>query len=137
MTYADPDLDLRILATMKAMMAAATHTPKQHEAGGKRKIGIPDREAEIVEGLAVILAADLAGDHAVEIDLAAEGLGDTLAYHGDERRAEGDESDQNQQDAENSDHGVSQCLPWAVGGSLRSARAQLQGRACRHRARGR
>ena len=78
----------------------------EHGAGGKRKIGIPDREAEIVEGLAVILAADLARDHPVEIDLAAEGFGDRLAHHGDERGAERDESDQNEQDAENSDHGV-------------------------------
>jgi hypothetical protein len=35
MTYADPDLDLRTLTTMKAMMAAATHA-KEHGAGSER-----------------------------------------------------------------------------------------------------
>jgi hypothetical protein len=44
--------------------------------------------------------ADLAWDHPVEVDLAAEGFGDLLAPHGDERRPERDESDENQQDAE-------------------------------------
>jgi hypothetical protein len=73
---------------------------EQREACRKAEIGIPDQKAEIVEGLAVILAADHARDRPVEIDLTAEGLGDLLAPHGDQRRAERDERDEDQQDAE-------------------------------------
>jgi hypothetical protein len=52
---------------------------KQREAYRKAEIGVPDQKAEIVKGLAVILAADHARDHPVEIDLTAEGFGDLLA----------------------------------------------------------
>jgi len=68
--------------------------PEQREAYRNAEIGIPDRKAEIVKGLAVILAADHARDHPVEIDLAAEGLGDFLASHGEQRRPEPDQQTQ-------------------------------------------
>ena len=69
--------------------------------------------------------ADLARDHPVEIDLAAESLGDTLAYHGDQCRSERDESDEDQQDAEYGDHAASQCRPWAWRSAAISANAAL------------
>src|SRR4249919_561545 len=55
--------------------------PEQREAYRNAEIGIPDGKAEIVKGLALILAADHAWDHPVEIDLAVEGFGDLLAPH--------------------------------------------------------
>ncbi len=78
------------------------HRPhaEQREAHRKAEIGVPDQKAEVVKSLAVILAADHARDHPVEVDLAAEGFGDLLASHGEQRRPEGDESDEDQQDAE-------------------------------------
>ncbi|MGI8725415.1 MAG: hypothetical protein ACR2J1_08730 [Methyloceanibacter sp.] len=45
---------------------------KQGSACRQRQIRIPDREAEIVERLAIVLAVDDTGNDAVEIDLAAE-----------------------------------------------------------------
>ena len=74
---------------------------EHREACRKAEIGIPNQKAEIVKRLAVILAADHARDRPVEIDLTAEGFGDLLAPHGDQRRAERDEGDENQQNAEN------------------------------------
>ena len=61
------------------MSAATAHTPSSARPTGNAEIGIPDGKAEIVKGLALILAADHAWDHPVEIDLAAEGFGDLLA----------------------------------------------------------
>src|SRR5262245_32912432 len=69
---------------------------EKHKTGRQAETKITAQKTEIVEGLAVILAADHARDHPVEIDLAAEGLGDLLAPHGEQRRPERDESDKDQ-----------------------------------------
>ena len=58
---------------------------------------LPDQKAEIVEPLPVVVTSDHAGNDAVDVDLAAERLGDQLAADRDKRRTEHEHQDQHEQ----------------------------------------